>query len=198
MQEVLMNPTRHRPVLLLLLLSQTFNAWAAEERFAINPANTVPSFEVGHMGFATQRGHFDRTRGMVVMDPQKRIGTVDISIDANSINTGIRQLDDVLREMDFLNVGRHPALSFRSTQMKFNGDRLVAVDGVFSMLGVSRPISLKVTHYQCGIDPASAKYLCEVDAEASFKRSDYGMSKLIPMVSDEVKLRIKVNAARDQ
>jgi polyisoprenoid-binding protein YceI len=66
------------------------------------------------------------------------------------------------------------------------------------MLGVSRPISLKVTHYQCGIDAASAKYVCEVDAEASFKRSDYGMSKLIPMVSDEVKLRIKVNAARDE
>jgi len=193
-----MKPVRHRPALLLFLLSQIVSAWAAEERFAITPSNTLPSFEVGHMGFATQSGHFDKTRGMVVMDPLKRIGTVDISIDANSINTGIRQLDEVLREMDFLNVGQHPALTFRSTQMKFNGDKLVAVDGVFSMLGVSRPISLKVTHYQCGIDVASSRYLCEVDAEASFKRSDYGMSKLIPMVSDEVKLRIRVNAARDQ
>jgi polyisoprenoid-binding protein YceI len=103
-----MNPNRLRPVMLLFVLTQTVSAWAAEERFAITPSNTLPSFEVGHMGFATQSGHFDKTRGMVVMDPQKRIGTVDISIDANSINTGIRQLDDVLRQMDFLNVGKHP------------------------------------------------------------------------------------------
>lgn len=183
---------------MLILAAQAADARAGEESFTLDHTNTVPSFEVGHMGFSTQRGRFNQIRGKVVMDEQKKRGQVDITIDANSVDTGIRQLDEALRKLDFLNVARHPALGFRSSQFRFDGDRLIAVDGTFTMLGVARPISLKVTHYQCGIDVASSKYICDVDAEASFKRSDYGMSKFIPVVSDEVKLRIKVNAARDQ
>lgn len=190
--------TRLKSLAALMLAAQAFNAGAAEESFTIDHTNTLPSFEVGHMGFATQRGHFNRTRGVVVMDEQKKSGKVDITIDAGSISTGIRQLDQVLREVDYLNVSRHPSLSFQSSQFKFNRDKLVAVDGTFTMLGISRPISLKVTHYECGIDIATSKYICDVDAEASFKRSDYGMTKYFPVVSDDVKLKIKVKAARDQ
>lgn len=197
-QAPLMKPIQNRTMLALILCAHCAGARAAEETFTITPTNTIPSFEVNHMGFATQRGHFNQTSGRVVMDPQKQTGRVDISIDASSIDTGIRQLDDVLRELDFLNTGKYPTLDFRSSRFQFNKEKLVAVDGVLTMLGVSRPISLTVTHYKCEVDPASAKYICEVDAEASFRRSDHGMTKLIPVVSDEVKLRIKVNAARDQ
>ena len=190
--------TRQRTFLAFILAAQTANAGADEQTFTIDRTNTLPSFEVGHLGFSTQRGHFNETSGKVVMDEQNKRGKVDITIDANSVDTGIRQLDDVLRKLDFLNVTQHPTLTFRSSQFRFNSDKLVAVDGMFTMLGVSRPVSLSVTHYQCGIDVASAKYVCDVDAEASFKRSDFGMTRFIPMVSDEVKLRIKVKAARDQ
>jgi len=193
-----MYPTQHRTILALIFAAQAVNAWAAEESFTIDQSNTYPSFEVGHLGFSTQSGRFNRTSGMVVMDEQKKSGRVDITIDANSIDTGIKPLDEVLRTLDFLNVAHYPTLTFRSSQFKFDSDKLVAVDGTLTMLGVSRPISLTVTHYKCGIDVASSKYICDVDAEASFKRSDHGMTTFIPMVSDDVKLRIKVKAARDR
>ena len=193
-----MYPTQHRTILALILAASAVNAWADEESFTIDQSNTFPSFEVGHMGFATQRGRFNQTSGMVVMDEQKKRGKVDITIDANSIDTGIKPLDEALRKMDFLNVAQHPTLTFRSSQFKFNSDQLAAVDGTLTMLGVTRPISLTITHYKCGIDVASSKYICDVDAEASFKRSDHGMTAFIPMVSDDVKLRIKVRAARDR
>jgi polyisoprenoid-binding protein YceI len=192
-----MYPTRQRTLLALILAAQTANAWTAEQSFTVDETNTVPSFEVNHLGFSTQRGHFKQTSGKVVMDEQKKTGKVDITIDANSIDTGIGQLDDVLRKLDFLNVARYPTLSFRSSQFRFSSDQLSGVDGTLTMLGVSRPVSLKVTHYKCGIDVASSKYICDVDAEASFKRSDFGMSSFIPVVSDDVKLKIKVRAARD-
>lgn len=192
-----MYPPRQRTLLALILAAHTASAWADEQSFTIDERNTVPSFEVDHLGFSTQRGHFNQTSGKVVMDEQKKTGKVDIHIDANSIDTGIRQLDDVLRKLDFLNVARYPTLSFRSSQFKFSSDQLSGVDGTLTMLGVSRPVSLKVTHYKCGIDPASSKYICDVDAEASFKRSDFGMTSFIPVVSDDVKLKIKVRAARD-
>jgi len=193
-----MVPSQRRTILALLLAAQAVNSWAAEESFTIDQSNTFPSFEVGHMGFATQSGRFNRTSGVVVMDEQKKRGKVDITIDANSIDTGIKQLDQVLREFDFLNVAQHPSLTFRSSQFRFDNDQLVAVDGTLTMLGVTRPISLTVTHYKCGVDAASSRYVCDVDAEASFKRSDHGMTKLIPIVSDDVKLRIKVKASRDR
>lgn len=174
------------------------SAQAAEESFSIDQSNTFPSFEVGHMGFATQSGRFNRTSGAVVMDEQKKSGKVDITIDANSIDTGIGPLDDALRKLDFLNVAQYPTLTFRSSQFRFDSDQLVGVDGTLTMLGVTRPISLTVTHYQCGPDSASGKFVCNVDAVASFKRSDHGMTAFIPMVSDDVKLRIKVRAARDR
>jgi polyisoprenoid-binding protein YceI len=193
-----MNLIQYGPILVLILAAQTVTAWADEESFTIDQNNTYPSFEVGHMGFSTQSGRFNQTQGRVVMDEQKKSGKVDITIDANSIDTGIKQLDEVLRKLDFLNVAHYPTLSFRSSQFKFNSNILVAVDGTLTMLGVTRPISLTVTHYRCGIDITSSKYVCDVDAEASFKRSDHGMTKFIPIVNDEVKLRIKVRATRDQ
>lgn len=192
-----MPPPPCRTLLALVAAAHCAGAAAATETFTITPANTVPSFEVRHSGFATQRGRFGRTGGKVVMDTEKQMGQVDIVIDAASVDTGIGPLDDALRSADFLNVGRHPALSFRSSRFHFDRDRLVAVDGTLSLLGVTQPISLKVTHYECSVDPATTRYHCEVDAEASFRRSTFGMGYLIPMVNDEVRLQIRVNADRD-
>jgi polyisoprenoid-binding protein YceI len=192
-----MPPPLRRTLLALVAAAQCAGATAATETFTITPANTVPSFEVRHSGFATQRGRFGRTEGRVVMDPAKQQGEVDIVIDARSVDTGLGPLDEALRSADFLDAGRHPVLSFRSSRFHFNRDRLVAVDGTLTLLGVAQPISLKVTHYECSVDPATARYHCEVDAEASFRRSAFGMDYLVPMVADEVKLQIKVNADRD-
>lgn len=193
-----MKRIRQGPFLALILAAQAASVQANGESFTIDPAHTFPSFEVGHRGFSTQRGRFNQTSGKVVVDQQNKSGNVDIVIDANSIDTGVRPLDEVLRGADYLNVAQYPTLSFHSTELKFEGDQLATVDGVFTMLGVSRPVSLTVTHYQCGVDPATSKYVCGVDAETSFKRSDFGMTKLVPFVSDEVKLRIQAEATRDQ
>lgn len=193
-----MQPTPNRSLLALVLCGSCAAAWAAVETFTITPSNTIPSFEVRHSGFATQRGRFGNTEGKVVMDPDKQVGQVKIVIDANSVETGIAPLDDALRTADFLNTRHYPALTFDSTRFHFDRDTLVGVDGKMTLLGVTQPISLKVTHYVCSVDPVTSRYHCEVDAEASFRRSDFGMGHLIPIVSDEVKLRIKVNADRDQ
>lgn len=192
-----MKPTPNRSLLALVLCGSCAAAWAAVETFTITPSNTIPSFEVRHSGFATQRGRFGKTQGKVVMDPNKQEGQVNIAIDANSVDTGIGPLDDALRSADFLNTRQYPALTFDSSRFHFDGDKLVGVDGTMTLLGVTKPISLKVTHYVCSVDPVTTRYHCEVDAEASFKRSEFGMGYLIPMVADEVKLKIKVDADRD-
>ena len=193
-----MKSARRLPLLALILAAQTCPAWAAQESFTINPAHTFPCFEVGHFGLSTQRGRFDQTSGRVVVDQERKTGTVDIVIDANSIDTGVKQLDEVLRGAEFLNVAQYPTLSFHSSELKFDGDQLATVDGVFTMLGVSRPVTLTVTHYKCGVDPITSKYVCGVDAETTLKRSDFGMTKFLPFVSDDVTLKIQVEGNRDE
>jgi polyisoprenoid-binding protein YceI len=188
----------HRSMLVLILAAQASPARAEVESYTLDPAHTFPSFEVNHLGFSTQRGRFNQTHGRVMMDQQNKRGSVDIAIDASSIDTGFKPLDEALRGMEFLNVTQHPAVTFRSTELKFDGEQLVTVDGVLTMLGVSRPVTLTVTHYKCGWDAASSQYVCGVDAEATLRRSDYGMTKYLPVVSDEVKLKIQVEAARDR
>jgi polyisoprenoid-binding protein YceI len=193
-----MKPIQHSPILALILAAYGVPSWAEPESFTIDPAHTYPSFEVNHLGFSTQRGRFDQTSGKVVVDQAKKNGSVDITIDANSIDTGAKQLDEVLRGAEFLNTAQYPTLSFHSSDLQFEGDQLTKVNGEFTMLGVSQPVTLNVTHYKCGIDPVTSKYVCGVDAETTLRRSDFGMSKFVPFVSDDVKLKIQVEATRDQ
>jgi polyisoprenoid-binding protein YceI len=193
-----MKSSQHAPIVALILATQAVSAWAKQETFTLDSAHTFPTFEVNHLGFSTQRGRFNQTRGKVVMDQQKKSGSVDIVIDANSIDTGVKPLDEVLRGVEFLNVEQYPTISFHSSKLKFNGDQLATVDGVVTMLGVSRPVTLTVTHYKCGVDPITSKFVCGVDAETTIRRSDYGMTRFLPLVNDEVKLKIQVEGTRDE
>jgi polyisoprenoid-binding protein YceI len=193
-----MRPTQFVPFLTLILATQAFSARANEESFSVDPAHAFPSFELSEGGSFTQRGRFDQASGRLVLDQQKKSGNVDLAIDANSIDTGVKPLDEMLRGSEFFNVAQYPTLSFHSLELRFDGDQLTTVDGVFTMLGVSKPVTLTVTQFRCGIDPATSKYVCGIDAETTLKRSEYGMSKFVPLVSDQVKLRIQVEASRDE
>jgi polyisoprenoid-binding protein YceI len=193
-----MKPSFLKSLCVVMLIGHPALAWAVEESYTLDPAHTFPTFEVNHLGFSTQRGRFDHTRGKVVMDQQNQRGSVDIEMDAASVDTGVKALDDVLRGAGFLNVAQYPFITFHSSDLKFDGDKLVAVDGVLTMLGFSQPVTLKVTHFKCGFDIASFKYVCGVDAETTIKRSDFGITKFLPFVGDDVTLKIQAEGNRDQ
>ena len=162
--------------------------------YAIDPAHTYASFEIDHLGFSTQRGQFNRTSGTLSFDPEAKRGSVDIRIDAASIDTGLDLRDDVLRGGDWFNVESFPDILFRSRQMVFDAERLVAVDGTLMLLGQVRPIRLEVERFKCGLNLASRKRGCGADARTAFRRSDFGLSNGVPFVGDEVRLRIQVEA----
>lgn len=166
----------------------------AAAEYAIDPAHTYVSFEIDHLGFSTQRGLFTRTGGTLHFDPEAATGEVDIRIAAASIDTGLALRDDVLRGADWFDVVNHPDILFRSRQMVFEGDRLVAVDGMLVLLGTLRPVRLEVQRFKCGFNLAIRKRGCGADATTSFRRSDFGLSNGVPFVGDEVRLRIQIEA----
>lgn len=185
--------------ILFSLLSGWLFAGSAQaaDTYIIDSRHTFPGFEISHLGFSVQRGRFNSTRGKVVLDPDAGKGSLDIAVDAASIDTGLKDLEEHLRAEDFFDVARYPKLVFKSNQLHFRNKKLVAVNGQLTMHGVTKPVELKVDHFHCGINPIALKSVCGANAFGTIKRSDFGIDKYVPMLADEVKLVIQVEAVKD-
>lgn len=171
---------------------------AAADSYTIDERHTFPSFEISHIGFSTQRGRFDKTTGKIQLDAQKKTGSIDIAIDANSIDTGLAELEDKLRKEEFFNTAKYPTITYKSDRLVFDGDRPAKAEGTLTLLGVSKPVALDIRHFRCAVHPINKKNVCGADAVGSIKRSDFGMNAFLPAVGDDVKILIQVEAFRDQ
>lgn len=172
-------------------------AAAAADTYVLDPTHTRPSFEVSHLGFSTTRGAFTDTKGTVVLDMAAKKGSVDITINAASLQTAVPKLDDHLKNPDFFDVAKYPTITFRSDRLKFDGERLVSVSGDLTMHGVTRPVTLEVTHFVCKEHPMKKVPHCGADAVATIQRSDWGITTYSPAVGEDVTLKIQVEASKE-
>lgn len=166
----------------------------AADIYAIDPTHTIPMFEISHMGFSIQRGGFARTAGSVTLDRGAKTGTIDVTIDAATVFTGDARRDAHLKGEDFFNVAKFPTIAFKSSDVEFAGDAVVGVRGELTLLGVTRPVTLKVANFRCGANPFNKKPMCGAQATTTFKRSDFGMKSLLPTIGDDVTLVIPIEA----
>jgi polyisoprenoid-binding protein YceI len=95
------------------------------------------------------------------------------------------------------NIEQYPTMSFKSDKLQFEGGKVISADGQFTLLGVTKPIHLTVNHFSCGANPLNKRAMCAADITGILKRSDYGMTKYIPTVSDEIKINVPVEAYKD-
>lgn len=177
-------------------LAAALPAVAAPENYVIDPGHTFPSFEVNHLGFSTHRGRFNKTEGKITLDTAAKTGSVEITIDANSVDTGGEKLDKHLKAEDFFNVAKFPTLTFKGSKFTFDGDKPVAVEGDFTLLGVTKPIKLTISNFKCGPHPFSKKPVCGAEVTGTIKRSEFGMKYGVPAVGDDIKLLIQVEAGK--
>jgi len=172
---------------------------AAQDVYVLEPAHSQPVWETRHIGMALQRGSFGKASGKITLDRAARKGTVDITIDANSIKPFDARLDPILRGPRFFNVEKFPTMEFKGDDVVFDGDRVVRVSGNFTMLGVTKPLTLQVADFKCGEQAFNKKPMCAADATGTVKRSDYGMTDglAIGNPADEVRLLIPVEAYKE-
>lgn len=164
----------------------------------IDPAHTFATFSVRHLDIATQRGRFDRTSGRAALDAQAGTGSVAIEIDAASVSTGNPRLDETLRGEDFFDTERHPRIAFRSTRVEFDGDKPARIEGELTLLGVTRPVALRIERFACTRKPFLVRTTCGADATASLSRSAFGMKSYAAFIGDEVRLDIQVEAVKQE
>jgi polyisoprenoid-binding protein YceI len=179
-------------------------ASGAPESYTMDPPHSIPQFGIDYVGFTTIHGRFDKTSGKFTIDRAAKTGSVEFVIDAASVTTGDtergnrpRTRDEHLRTADFFNVAEFPRVTFKGSSVRFSGDAPAEVDGQLTILGVTRPVTLKVERWKCGMHPFSKKEACGADAVAKLKRSDFGMKYGIPALGDEVTLLIKVLGFKD-
>lgn len=171
-------------------------AFAAPETFVIDNSHTFPRFEYNHFGYSTQQSRFNKTSGTITLDRVAKNGVVDVTIDTKSVDTGSELFDGHIQGEDFFHTEKYPAITFKSTALKFNGEKLAAVDGNLTIKGVTKPVTLEVTAFHCMEHPMAKKEACGANAVTSIKRSDFGAGKFAPYVADDVKLVIAVEAIK--
>ncbi len=165
--------------------------------YNIDPSHTYPSFEADHMGLSVWRGKFTKSSGKIVLDRQSKTGgSVEISIDASTVDFGHAKMNEKARGDEMFNVAKYPTVTFKSTALRFEGDKLVAVEGEMTMLGITKPLSLTLTHFKCMIHPLHKREVCGADAHGRFDRSDFGMNIGLPRFSPEIKLAIQVEGVK--
>ena len=169
----------------------------AADTYTIDPEYTVPSFEVEHLGFTTQRGRFDKTEGKVVLDMAAKKGMVEFTIYTSSLDMGSRAWTVHVSSVGLFDIERFPTMTFKSDRLLFDGDKVVGAEGQFTLLGVSKPITVQVNRFSCGVNPLNKKPMCAADISGTLKRSDFGMVKYIPTVSDSIKISVPVEAYKD-
>lgn len=172
-------------------------AFAAIEKYEIDPTHTFPSLEFSHMGISVWRGKFDKTHGNITLDRAAKTGTVDVTVDVGSINFGLAAMDEKARSDDFFHVEKYPTATYKGT-IQFDGDKPKAVDGKVTIMGVTKPLKLSLNLFNCIEHPMLKQQVCGADAEGTLNWSEYGMkmSKYGEGEAGKVLLRIQVEGIK--
>lgn len=171
-------------------------AAAAPETYVIDNNHTLPRFEYSHFGYSNQVSRFDKVSGTITLDRAAQTGSINVEIDARSVNTGSAVFNGHIQAADFFDTEMFPTITFKSTRLKFEGDKLTQVVGDLTIKGITKPVVLVVTSMLCMPHPMVKKDACGANAVAVVKRSDFNMGKYVPYVSDEVTLTIPVEAIK--
>jgi polyisoprenoid-binding protein YceI len=169
-------------------------AAAAPETYVIDGSHTFPRFEYIHFGYSTQQSRFNGTTGKITLDRAAKTGSVDVVIDAKSVDTGHQLFNGHIQGEDFFDTEKYPTITFKSSGITFAGEKLASVAGNLTIKGITKPVTLEVTSFHCMPHPIVKKEACGANASTMIKRSEFGAGKHAPYVSDEVKLTIAVEA----
>ena len=174
------------------------SALAAPVTYKVDSSHTYPRFSYSHFGYSTQQSSFQKTTGSVVFDAEAKTGSVDISIDMTTVNTGFDVFNGHIQGADFFDTAKFSTATFKSTKVVFAGDKPASIEGNLTIKGVTKPVTLTVTSFQAMPHPMMKKPAIGANAYTVVKRSDFGAGKYAPYVGDEVRIDIALEAIAAQ
>src|SRR6185437_16449633 len=181
---------------LFITLSFFFTCIAyAADTYTIDPNHSYVLWHISHFDFSYPSGKWMVTEGTLSLDKDKTQNSkVNVLIHVNDMITGIPELDKHLKEPLFFDTEKYPQATFVSDKVMLTGKDSAKVHGILTVHGVSKPIILNVKLNKMGISPITNKETVGFTATTNLKRSDFGISTLLPGLGDEVQINIEAEA----
>jgi polyisoprenoid-binding protein YceI len=187
-----------RILLASVLATATFGASAAGVTYKIDPGHTVVLATWNHFGYSNPSANFGGASGAIVYDadaPEQ--STVEVTLPMSGIESFVPKLDEHLKSPDFFDAEKYPVATFKSTVVRALGEGRLEVTGNLDLHGVSKPVVLDVKLNKLAPHPMGDTPTIGFDATATIKRTEFGIDKYVPMVSDEITLRITTEASAE-
>lgn len=184
-------------ILLAAALGLAFagTASAAALTYKIDPNHTDVVASWSHFGFSNPVAHFGKVDGTITYDPAKPAASkVEVTIPLDGLDSHVADFDEHLKSADFFDAAKYPTITFKSTKVEAAGAKKLKVTGDLTVHGVTKPAVLDVTINKVGEQPMAKRAAAGFDATTTLKRSDFGIAKYVPNVSDEIKIRITTEA----
>jgi polyisoprenoid-binding protein YceI len=173
------------------LLGAAVSVQAAPVTYKLDPAHTMVLFSWNHFGYSNPTANFGLGEGTLVFDEQHPANSsVEVTLPLANLDSHVPALDEHLKKPDFLDAGKYPTVTFKSTAVESLGGNKFKVTGDLTVHGMTRPVVLDATLNKVGPHPMSKAPSIGFDATASIKRSDFGVGAYVPNVSDELSIRI--------
>ncbi len=162
--------------------------------YSVEPNHTQVLFSVNHMGFSYFSGNFSGASGTLALSPKHPAGiSVSVSVPVASVATTSPKLTEELKEADWLDAGHYPTMVFRSTGVTPTGKTTADIAGELTLHGVTKPFTLHASFVGAGVNMLDKKETAGFALTGVLKRSDFGVGKYVPLISDAV--TITINAA---
>lgn len=160
--------------------------------YVLDPAHGKITWSVSHLGFSTYYGQITDVSAQAVLDPKEPAkSTLTVTIGTDSVNGLNEQLNRHLKAPDFFDTARFPKATFTATSVEPTSPTTARVNGDLTLKGVTKPVAFDATFNQAGINPVSKAYTVGFDGRAVIRRSDFGISAFLPLLGDDVSLRIE-------
>lgn len=185
-----------KPLLLSLMLVGSIGAaQAATKAYSIDPTHTQVHATYLHAGFSNIAIRFNTVEGEFQFDAAKpENSSLNVKVPLSSLDTGVAKLDEHLSSPDFFDAAQFPEATFKSTKVTAAGKGKLKLLGDLTIHGVTKAVTFDVTVNSIAPHPMRKAPSAGFDAVAKIKRSEFGVGKYVPMVSDEVSLHITMEA----
>ena len=184
-----------RTALFTLALAASASVAAAPASYQIDPNHTVVLASWSHFGYSHPSANFGGASGTLVYDAENVAkSSVEVTLPLSGLDSFVPALDEHLRGAEFFDAAKFPTIAFKSTMVHDLGNGKLQVMGELTLHGVTRPVTLDASLNKAGFNPMFKADVVGFDASTTINRSDFGIKQGIPMVGDEVTIRITTEA----
>jgi polyisoprenoid-binding protein YceI len=184
-----------RPLIALASLLLAFGtAHAAALTYKLDANHTMVLASWDHFGYSHPVASFGQADGTLVYDAAKpEASSVQVTLPLAGLDALVPDLTDHLRSADFFDAEKYPNITFKSTKVEAAGEGKLKVTGDLTIRDVTKPAVLDVTLNKAG-EGRNGQPKIGFDATTSINRSEFGVGKFVPNVSDRIELRISTEA----